>query len=154
MYLLFVSRFVLLFKIPTSVFQKMSSLCHSPSSNVRFGFTFSSKVPEPKSISSRGIPRSSSTDIKSAISRIVATIPWKTQSLLRLTRNHNFVSLRRNNGTVVQQQPVGFFGDEFETQVTVVAHFQRWIPSPSIPTEASCRLLTSWPIVSSRTLTP
>lgn len=49
----------------TSVSQKTSILCHSPSSKLFFVFTFSSRVPEPKSISSRGCPLSNSNDIKS-----------------------------------------------------------------------------------------
>lgn len=43
----------------------MSILCHSPSSRGAFVLTFNSRVPDPKSIRSLGIPRSSSTDIKS-----------------------------------------------------------------------------------------
>jgi len=59
----------------TSVFQKMSSRCHSPSSKVFFGFTFNSSVPDPKSISIRGIPRSSSTEMKSVESRLIVDEP-------------------------------------------------------------------------------
>jgi hypothetical protein len=71
-----------------------------------------------------------------------------------LTRYDHFFRFRLNYGTVVHQQAVALSCDELETQVRVVAHFQRWVPGPAVSSEAACGLLTPWARVASGTVAP